>query len=744
MRTTRQLHNDKTGFLSLFLILTLLTAVLLFLPKTAQAAEQQKVYKDDIYRYIITNEDKKEVTLIGFESADTREELMIPGTVSINQQVYTVRLVDISWEYYENSAYRDFYNSVSKLNFAENFQGTLSNPLFAFKNVRTIEFLGATAPQGVSVSISNRSPKPDVTFLVPAGTEAAYGKVITETMSYYNGSDLYEMDIPMTPTVIASGAAKAESGVFAKDGLLYQVTSSAKSGTGKVQLIGITSETKHSYLNLPEKLTNNGYTYELTRLCKFSLVHIGATVIVVPDTVTVMESSVFDKQVELLFLSKNCKVIPTNMITNENDESSLRFVYVPQGVTTISDKAFADIMKNEGSIILPTTIKSLGKQSLYSFQLVTFLNKKPIANLSAAIKSGTTVKVNTSVRTAYQKALGSKASVIAAKNVVKSSKLTVNCTNLELNTAQTATLKGTLTKGSNETVFWLSSDTGIFEVSSKGVVNPKKAGTAYAIAYTRTSGLYKAVKITITDKMITDGIFSYRVTDAARRTVSLCKIKPNATTKKVVIPEAITYNGKTYQVTGIIASPEDPGKPLIDEKYKNNKIETISFPKTITGVVGYLGELPSIKSITFLGKTAPESIPYWYNDGGLLAFQAVIYVPKGSVAAYTSALWLSADENTYSALHYGCMMDYNVVETGSDQPQHFVKDGILYIVTKKAGANSGEVAVKGADVTLSRLTINNTVTYGKYKYKVTVIYRGALDKSKAKEIIISDTVKIQK
>jgi hypothetical protein len=89
-------------------------------------------------------------------------------------------------------------------------------------------------------------------------------------------------------------------------------------------------------------------------------------------------------------------------------------------------------------------------------------------------------------------------------------------------------------------------------------------------------------------------------------------------------------------------------------------------------------------------------------------------------------------------------MDYNVVETGSDQPQRFVKDGILYVVTKKAGTNSGEVAVKGADVTLPKLIINNTVTYGKYKYKVTVIYRGALDNCKAEDIVISDSGKIQK
>ncbi len=500
MNTFLPYQKNKKGFLALFILLLLLTAVMLFPPQIARATEKQPVYKDDIYRFIITDEAKKEVTLIGVEAADARKELMIPGKASINQQTYTVRLVDLQWEYYENSSYQDFYGSVEKLTVADTFQGTLDNPQYAFKNVRTIEFLGTAVPQKVSVSTSSRSQNPDVVFIVPAGTEAAYRKVIEESLSYYNGSDLYEMNIPMNPTIITKGTTDIENGVFSRDGLLYQVTSSALTGNGKVQLIGITNEKKYSYLNLPKELTNNNYTYQLTKLCKFSLVRIGATAIVIPDTVTEMDSAVFDQQVELLFLSKNCKVIPSNMITDENNYSSLRYVYVPEGVTTISNIAFSNSMKNSSSIILPTSVTSLGKQSLYSFKNVTFLNKKPIANSSAAIKSGTTVKVNSSVKKAYQKALGSKITLVSAKNVVKSTKLSLNRSSLTLHTAQSFTIKGTLTKGSNETVFWLSTDADIFEVSNKGGIKPKKAGVAYVIGYTRTSGLYKALKITVTDK----------------------------------------------------------------------------------------------------------------------------------------------------------------------------------------------------------------------------------------------------
>ncbi|HHX12338.1 MAG TPA: hypothetical protein GX731_05910, partial [Clostridiales bacterium] len=268
---------------------------------------------------------------------------------------YAITKLDINWEYYENSSYKELYNKVKKITFADNFTGSVLDPIYPFPSVRTIEFQGSNTPDKVYVSLSNRSKNPDVVFIVPKGTETAYSNVIEENISYYNGSDLYEMEIPMKPTIIAKGTDKVENGVFANNGLLYQVTSSAKNGKGKVQLIGITNEMKHSYLNLAKELKNNGFTYELTKLLKFSLVRIGATEIVVPDTVTEMESYVFDKQVELLYLSKNCKVIPKNMITDENQESNLKYVYIPKEVTTIAANAFP---KSSKVVRTPTKDKS--------------------------------------------------------------------------------------------------------------------------------------------------------------------------------------------------------------------------------------------------------------------------------------------------------------------------------------------------------------------------------------------------
>ena len=273
--------------------------------------------------------------------------------------------------------------------------------------------------------------------------------------------------------------------------------SPAKNKTGKVQLIGITCSQNSSYLLLPEQVENNGYTYNLTKLCRFSLVRYGANAIDVPDTVTEMDSYVFDEQVELLFLSKNCKTIPSGMIIDENNETQLRFVSVPEGVTTISENAFSGFLKNEASIILPATIQTLGEKALYDFKLVTFLKKNPIANIAVAIKNATTVKVNKASISSYKAALNRKFTVIAAKNITKVTKLSINVSSVKMTTRAVKKITGTLSKGSNETIYWFSTDVDIFEISSKGVINPGNAGSAYAIAYTRTSGLHQAVKITV-------------------------------------------------------------------------------------------------------------------------------------------------------------------------------------------------------------------------------------------------------
>jgi hypothetical protein len=728
----------QMSFHALFGFLLIFIMSFFLVPNTVSAANETAIYKDGIYCYNITNEANKEVQLIGIESTDKTEELFLPGTVKINDIEYTVISVNIQSIYYQNQTYATFYNSIKKLNIADTFVGTLLNSNYAFPNLETVEFYGKTVPKNVTVEISDLN-KTEFLFIVPEGMEKAYANVISFSLYYSANSDLYEEEIKLTPTIVSSATQEVEYGCFSINGFIYQMTKSAKDGIGEVQLVGISHMPISSYVALPEEITNNGYTYKLTKLCRFSLIGCGAKAIIVPDTVTEMESGVFDKKIELLFLSKNCKVIPRYLIIDENGQSNIRFIYVPEGVTTISDDAFNGSPTNKSSIILPTTIKSIGKESLYTFRLVTFLNQKPINNITAALKSGTTVKVKKSSISSYKSVLNSKVTVIAAMDIVKATKLSVNSSSVALSTIATKTLTGTLSKDSTETIYWFSTDTDLFDISSKGVINPKKAGTAYAIAYTRTSGLHKAVKIATTYQSITSGIYQYRITDAINRTVTLYSVKPESSTIKLNIPEKITYKNKTYTVTGVIADTEDTSVPLISDKYESNNIKEIIFSKNICKTIGYLGKMNHIKSITFLGK-APTAIRDWYADGGLLAFQVIIHVPESYVDAYASALWVNADYDTYSMIHYGCMMDYNIIQNGSDKIQRFVKDGILYTVTKQAGTKNGTVTVKGADVTLKEISVGGTVTNGKYTYDITEVSSYAFVGSNAEKIILASSI----
>lgn len=732
----------KKGIFYCTAVVIFLALCLIFSHGKEAYADDYAIYSDGIYRYRIIDEGKKSVQLIGIETTEKMKELDIPGKAVINGKEYTVGLVDILWDYYTNVNYDGFYNSVRKINVDDNFTGVLQNLSYAFKNLDTVEFYGKVAPKEVSVYLFNRDIK-DFLFIVPEGTESVYSKVIKLYIHYYVVSDLYEQDIELTPTIVSADEKNIEYGCFAVDGFIYKVTKSAKNGIGKVELVGITHALKKDYIKLPEKVSNNGYTYKLTGLRRFSLVGCGARVIAVPDSVTDMEGAVFDSRVEILFLSKKCKVIPAYIITDENNETNLKYVYVPEGVTAISDHAFDNLPNNKVSIILPNSVKQVGKRALYAFKLVTFLNKKPLDKVALAINKGTTVKVNKSEVSAFGKILGSRVSVIAAKDIVKTKDLTVNKEELKLTTDKNATITAKLTKGSNETVYWLSANPDIVEVSDKGVVTPKKAGTTYVIAYTRTSGRHKAVKVTVSETKFNDGIFTYRITDPSKKTVTLCQARPGITLDTLTIPETVTYKKVKYTVTAVIADPDNPELPLIPEKYGNNKIKKITFPKSVTGKVGYLGILKSVESITFKGKTAPEAICNWYNDGGILAWQAVIYVPKGSVNAYGSSLWtIYGNNSTYQEVNYGCPMDFNIVEAGNDQVMRFVADGILYRVTKYAGKKkNGEAVVIGANVNLKKIVINSTVSYKGYTYKVTGVYKRVINNNNLKEIFIDDSIK---
>lgn len=455
---------------------------------TVQAADDRIEYQDGIYHYEIIDEAKKVVRLVKIEVPEDTDIIEIPGEVDIHDSEYKIAE---AWLYKQERSY-----SVRKIIVSDSFTGELSHISSNFPDVDTIEFLGTSLPEKVYLRVNNDRGPLDFLILVPKGLESSYKKIISSELEYANGGDLTEKYVTLNPTVVSKVSEDIEYGLFDKNGIIYHVTKSGKDKTGEVSWIGFRDKNKDTYLSLPEIVTNNGYSYKLTEIASFGFINSMANIIVIPDTVTKMGGGIFDSHARLIFFSKNCKELPGWMF-HEGTHSNIEFVYVPEGVTTILREAFYFGMKS-GSIILPSTIKKLEMDSLYSFKLVTFLNKKPISNIKSALGADTTVKVNKSAVSTYKKEIGSKATVVNAKDIVKATKLTLNKSKLSMTIKETSTITAKLTKGSNETVYWMSSDEDIVNVSSKGVVTAKKKGTAYIVAYTRTSGLHKAIKVTVT------------------------------------------------------------------------------------------------------------------------------------------------------------------------------------------------------------------------------------------------------
>lgn len=455
---------------------------------TVKSVDDSIEYQNGIYHYEIIDEAKKEVRLVKIDLPENTDTIEIPGEVYIHDSEYKIAEYDLIDQ--EKSS------SVRKIIVLDSFTGELVHSSYDFPNVDTIEFLGRKLPKRVYLGVRNGIGSLDILILVPKGLESAYKSIISSSLGYENGGDLTEKSVTLNPTVVSKVTEDIEYGIFDKNGIIYQVTKSGKDKTGEVTWIGFQGKNKDTYLSLPETVTNNGYTYKLTAIDSFGLINSKAKIIVIPDTVTKMGGGIFEPGAQLIFFSKNCKELPRGLFYY-GTYSYVEFMYVPEGVTTISRDAFNFGMKS-GSIILPSTIKKLERGSLSDFKLVTFLNKKPISNIKSALGEETTVKVNKSAASAYKKVIGSKATVVNAKDIVKATKITLNKSKLSLAENETTAITAKLTEGSNENVYWMSSDEDIVKVSSKGAVTAKKEGTAYIVAYTRTSGLHKAIKVTVT------------------------------------------------------------------------------------------------------------------------------------------------------------------------------------------------------------------------------------------------------
>lgn len=234
-----------------------------------------------------------------------------------------------------------------------------------------------------------------------------------------------------------------------------------------------------------------------------------------PDTVKVIGSNLFDHKVTHVFLSKNIKTIPGSLFTSENGDYPLKFFYIPEGVTKICSNAFAKgVFDNITEMIIPGSVKTIEADALASLKTIVFMGGTPTKDLYKALGSGSkayiysntyakskVIKTSGGSKAAYQKALKNyigKMTFTTKKDITKATEMTLNTNTVTLSKGRTYRIKAILSgKGTNETVQWVSADTAVANISSKGTITGVSKGTTYVMAYTLTTGLHQTVKVTV-------------------------------------------------------------------------------------------------------------------------------------------------------------------------------------------------------------------------------------------------------
>lgn len=466
-----------------------------------------KEFTDGIFTFTILDENTKTVAVTGCHPDVTSEKVEIPGQVEYLNQTYTVTSVTGRPELFYHDEEIDKPYKVKTIILPSTITGNVTGIDWYLPDLEAVVFEGNTAP----VKFELRSV--DVVIYVPTGTVNTYQKVTKATYEY-SRSDLYEATFDLVPNIVEAGAKDVEANDFWKDGYLYQVIKKARFGTGKVKLLG--NYNKSTYVKLPGTVTNGKYKYKLTQLGSISLCGSRAKYFVIPDTVTKMERYVFDDFATHIFLSKKCTTIPSQLIAGgENGEISLKYLYIPEGVKEINANAFSRAsFKNLNSMIIPSSVQTIGQDAFASIKTIAFMNSKPVKNLVKALGSdkksfiydnsnakSKIIKTSANSKKTYQKALKKYAYKITyktKKSVVKTSSLKVSKTSVTLVKGKKSAIKALLSsKKANETVQWSSSDSAIAKVSTGGTITAVKKGSAYVIAYTQTSGLYQLIKVTV-------------------------------------------------------------------------------------------------------------------------------------------------------------------------------------------------------------------------------------------------------
>jgi hypothetical protein len=473
------------------------------LTKTSYAATEE--YSDGIFTYKILDKDTKEVSIIKCTPDLTTTQIEIPSQVQIAGITYQVTAVGgAGLDMFYNDNTEQYH--VNSIKFPEGITGTITNFDSYLPELKALIFEGSKPPKSIETT------RLSTVIYVPDGTQEIYSKIIHARYEY-SKSGLYETTFELEPNVVAIGTEEVEDNYFIKDNMIYEVVAKAGSTIGKVKLLGNYLSVGQTYLKLSGTVTNKNYTYQLTELGTISLCGTWAKWIFLPDTIKTLESYVFDDKVTHVFLSKNIKTIPSKLFTGENREYSLKFIHIPEGVTTISNNAFGSFY-HIYSMILPSTINSIGENALASVKTIVFMRQKPVANLYKALginykafiygnsyAKSKVIKVAAQSVSSYQKAIKNysyKATIKEKKAVIVASKININQTTINVSKGNKKEIIAKLTgKKANEIIQWNSANTNVATVSKNGVITGVKKGTTYVLAYTQTSGLYKIIKVVV-------------------------------------------------------------------------------------------------------------------------------------------------------------------------------------------------------------------------------------------------------
>ena len=206
--------------------------------------------------------------------------------------------------------------------------------------------------------------------------------------------------------------------------------------------------------------------------------------------------------------------------------------------------------------------------------------------------------------------------------------ITLDKTEMTLAKSQTAKLNVSVTTSDGSTVSdftWTSNNTSVATVDAEGNVTAVATGTANITVKPKGNTSSVSCKVTVIDGIVADGI-SYKITSATEPYT--VEIVTSNYSGNVVIPESVTLNDITYNVTSI----------AYEAFYNCTQLTSVTIPSSVTSIGNYaFYGCTALKTVKLSNPTPITFNSYiFYN---LAKYNIKLYVPKGSGHAYSNATY---------------------------------------------------------------------------------------------------------